>query len=233
MPPRTIGYSQHGMNLFQLYVSVSLAAFFDNLEQNDKRLSLTSVKNIKEIEVAVNRTVEIVEGVCKNECGKLKADKRKTVSFKDAPLSSKPSKRQEKQWFESVLENPEDIRRFIKFIATIPIVDMGFRTNHDSKTYWGNRCICPFHGRFEDLWKACDMNWYREKYGCECATKEKGVFKSKDLFLEHCLGDVNNWYHRVLETFLRQLYDVKNDEEDNDNLGFGLARASSAKKKKR
>ena len=55
----------------------------------------------------------------------------------------------------------------------------------------------------------------------------------KSLFLEHCLGDVNNWYHRVLGTFLLQLYDVNNDDEDNDNLGFGLARASSAKKKKR
>ena len=111
-----------------------------------------------------------------------------------------------------MLENPEDIRRFIKFIAMIPIVDMGFRHPHNSMQQMSNRCICPFHGRFEDLWKACDMNWYREKYGCECETREKGVFKSKDLFLEHCLGDVNNWYHRVLGTFLRQLYDVKNDK---------------------
>ena len=92
MPPGTIGYPQHGMNLLQLYDSVSLVFFLDHLDQNDKKMSLTSLKNIKEIEVAVNRTVEIVKGVCQDECGKLKADKRKTVSFQDASLSSKQSK---------------------------------------------------------------------------------------------------------------------------------------------
>ena len=69
--------------------------------------------------------------------------------------------------------------------------------------------------------------------GVSVRLKRKEYSNQKNLFLEHCLGDVNNWYHRVLGTFLRQLYDVNNDEEDNDNLGFGLARASSAEKKKR
>ena len=73
----------------------------------------------------------------------------------------------------------------------------------------------------------CGMTWFRQKYKFECSSSANGVYSSTFDFENHCFNGPRNWYHDLLGTFIKNLYEDNSEVNDNDNQGMGVARAQS------
>ena len=54
------------------------------------------------------------------------------------------------QWFDKIVACPDKITDFLSIIASLKIVDFGYRYEYD---HFRPGCFCPFHSNFQRLFQ--------------------------------------------------------------------------------
>ena len=76
---------------------------------------------------------------------KAKEEKR----LHDIELNESPN-RFRNQWFDKIIACPDKIKDFLSIIASLPIVDFGYRYEYD---HFRPGCFCSFHTNFQTLFR--------------------------------------------------------------------------------
>ena len=102
------------------------------------------------------------------------------------------------KWHDRVVEDHDQMKEILKYLAVLLPFDMGFRntiaTDHEAK------CFCPLHTRFRPLRVALNQLENLEYLDMTCSQGKNVSFKDGEAL------KVGDWPHRLVHNYLVEMY---------------------------